>query len=258
VVFQDGSCLERIGIRAFHQCSFKEIVLPALVTHIEEEAFYLCGDLTNIHLVGSRLTSIGQAAFMTCGCNVVTIPRTLSNLQADAFKGCPSLISVLFNSPCSLPLISPKTFQGCPKLERITIPLSVQIIAEDAFAGCSGLTQIVFPRGGSLHELGDRAFAYCGVRLVEISTRIIRFGIRVFYKCKYLSDVRLLDVESIGADSFADCPLTTLHLPKALAPNGGEVTGRQTFANFIAANPTLADVFSVGDRMHGMIDVRWL
>ena len=57
-----------ISARAFESSNIKEIVLPASLLEIEDEAFYWCYTLESIEFAeNSKLASIGSSAFDRCG-----------------------------------------------------------------------------------------------------------------------------------------------------------------------------------------------
>jgi hypothetical protein len=79
----------------------------------------------------------------------------------------------------------------------------------------------------------------------------------VFYQCRGLVDLRLADIDAIGPESFAECPLVTVHLPMALA-RGHAAGGRRTYTEFLAVSPVLADAFSWPGNASRFVDVRWV
>lgn len=89
----------------------KKLLIGDNVTSIEDEAFYLCEDLTDI-VMGNSVTRIGN----------------------QTFYGCSSLTNV--DIPNSITEIGKNAFSYCWALTSISIPESVTNIGDGAFAEC--------------------------------------------------------------------------------------------------------------------------
>ena len=112
------------------------------VTKIEEEAFLLCTNLTNITIPDS-VTSIETNAFSECySLKSITIPDSVTSIGEAAFANCTSLTSITIGN--GVTSIGYAAFGRCSSLTSITIPDSVTSIGEGAFANCTSLTAINF------------------------------------------------------------------------------------------------------------------
>lgn len=70
-----------------------ELILPAALTTIEEEAFM--GDTFGYVYLGSEVTGIGARAFKNCASLVqIHIPASVTSIGEDAFDGCPNVVIV--------------------------------------------------------------------------------------------------------------------------------------------------------------------
>lgn len=102
----------------------KELTVPGTVngetvTHIGEQCFYDCDDLTT-----------------------VILPDTLDGILYQGFGGCDRLRGI--SIPEGVTFIGEEAFAGCDALEAITIPQSTEFLAADAFDGCDHLKFVFF------------------------------------------------------------------------------------------------------------------
>ena len=111
------STVHTIGAYAFEYQNISGIILPSSVTTIENQAFYQCLELTNIHF-GDGLTSIGSKAFFKCkALSVVSLPDSLTTLGAYAFYYCEELTTVYIGS--NIEKLNMKAFGDCINLTSI-------------------------------------------------------------------------------------------------------------------------------------------
>ena len=80
--------LEIIGTENFSDTSITEIVLPANIRIISDEAFYFCSSLTSVDTSAcARLKSIGYSAFAVCGITSFYIPSSVTAVGEVVFNG---------------------------------------------------------------------------------------------------------------------------------------------------------------------------
>ena len=88
---------EYIGERWFMNCQVENLMIPASVTAIENEAFYNCKHLKSVTFAkGSRLEKIGSRCFYGTGIEKIVIPRGVEKIQDGTFSHCESLKEVIF------------------------------------------------------------------------------------------------------------------------------------------------------------------
>ena len=174
VLYNDTTyCVTSLGEDAFFWSQNLTIVsIPKSVTHIHENAFYMCPSITDITveegnpiydsrdncnaiiesatntlIVGcknttfpSTVTSIGGGAFWrNRAASSITIPNTITTIGGSAFAFS-SITSI--NLPNSITTIEVATFEFCTLLTSITIPKSVTHIKDWAFSYCQSLDTI--------------------------------------------------------------------------------------------------------------------
>ncbi len=155
ITFEDGSCLQRIGDRAFccygilglvESCPLKTVDLPNSLLSIGDFAFAECKELESI-----------------------TIPESMQYIGKRAFGSCIKLKSVNYNAiDCNIVFdgytgpggsFSGRSWlYGCESLTDLSIGNNVQKIPSYAFYGISTLTgTLIMPE--TLNDIGNGAFA---------------------------------------------------------------------------------------------------
>ncbi|MES2924536.1 MAG: leucine-rich repeat protein [Verrucomicrobiota bacterium] len=230
------------------------VTIPSSVTTIGNNAFALCGGLTDI-FIPTSVTSIGTGAFSSCdGLTSVTIPASLTSIGSSAFSSCTGLTSV--SIPDSVTSIGSYAFQNCISLTSITIPANVTSIGESAFRSCSGLTNVTIP--ASVTSIESLAFGFCD-KLTEITvhpsnsayssvdgilfnkslTSLIKcpggkagiltipssvttIGYSAFSACSGLTSITIpSSVTTIGYSAFSSCSgLTSIDIPASVTSIG--------------------------------------
>ena len=166
------------------------------VTSIGEDAFALCGNLTNV-TIGNGVTSIGDAAFLTCtNLTSVTIPSGVTNLGGQAFSFCSSLTSAAI--PGGVTSIGSGAFEECIGLTNVFISSGVMNIGDQAFEECIGLTSVTIPR--SVTNIGWWAFSGCsGLINLTLGNGVTSISGGAFCGCTNLTSVTIpSSVTSIG------------------------------------------------------------
>ena len=113
------SGLEKIGARAFRDCRFTELTIPATVKNIGNEAFLYC-------------TTLQKVSF---GADI-----ELKKLPNGAFQSCSSLASI--ELPEGLDSIGVSAFAGCSSLETVKLPSTIKGINDYAFSGSTGIETV--------------------------------------------------------------------------------------------------------------------
>ena len=180
--------------------------MPYSVKKLGENAFYMCGSLTEADIYSAELSSIGVSAFEGCSAlTSVSVPETVTN--------------ILY-----------RTFNGCSSLSELSLPVGLVGIEAGAFEGCSSLEAVDLP--DRLTTIGDGAFAYCfELRTLDMSESIMEIGSRAFEDCSSLRSIRIYEnLFYIGEDAFRGC--TSLYEVYNFSPL--TVTIAETDNGFIA------------------------
>ncbi len=232
----------------------EEIVLPAKLKSIGDDAFIFCRSLKSINIPES-VQKIGLRAFFGCsslksmklpigiteiksgllsGCTNLTsidIPYTTEEIGHNAFSKCTSLKSI--ELPYSLNNMGISVFYGCTALTSVTIPKNIRYISDYTFYGCTSLTSVEIPL--TVTSIGRQAFYGCTTLVrQDIPSNVTEIGSEAFCGCSRLIDLTIPSgIKSIGEKAFKDCnALTTLYAlgasPVAITSNTFENVNKCT------------------------------
>jgi hypothetical protein len=111
------------------------------------------------------------------------------------------------------------------RLVSLTLPLDLQSIGAYAFYLSSSLKTLVLP--DSLREIGDSAFAECGIGELELPARLQTIQAGAFAGCPALKRVVISDsLSAVGTYAFALCP----SLVECVLPAKPPALGSSVFA----------------------------
>jgi len=175
--------LVKIGSNTFtHTPKLKEIVIPASVEEIDENAFRGCSNLRSVRFEkGSRLSSLGKSVFVESA----------------------KLVSVEFDEACPLTELSNTIFSGCKALKTVNIPTAVKKIGEGVFVNCNHLTSVTLP--DTLEEIGAWAFRNTRIEEINIPASVKLIGKHgkncINPVCNYVREIKsaILNIESVSA-----------------------------------------------------------
>ena len=129
----------------YNNIHLKSVVLPKGVKSIKSEAFYRCRNLETISFPNS-LEEIGSYAFW--GTNIkgkLFLPKNLKRLGLHAFACCNNISSVTISSP--LDRAEKGVFYRCLGLKSVNLPKDSDELYRSMFKGCFELTKVTLPRG---------------------------------------------------------------------------------------------------------------
>lgn len=160
------------GVKAICDYAFRglnnlhDMVLPASVVYLGEEAFASCHKLFKITMPGVEF--IGKESFALCyNLKEIALPETLRQIRVGAFACCKALeeinipshmnivdmsafrstglksLNIEISDDCKC-CIYDKAFAICKHLESVYLNKNVKIMERMAFAGCTSLKTIEF------------------------------------------------------------------------------------------------------------------
>ena len=135
VVFEDG--IEELSASTFERASIEMVVLPNTLKVIKSKAFRNCKKLKDV-IIPASVEVIEDEAFHKAGLETIKIEGdNLQNIGEFVFRKCP-LTSI--DIPASVKSIGDGAFESCEELQQINIPNIDKVnIADEAFIGCCSL-----------------------------------------------------------------------------------------------------------------------
>lgn len=243
-----GNGLTSIGEAAFSVSNLKKVSLPIGITHIESDTFYGCKQLESINL--EHVKSIGRRAFYICfNLSGIHLSTDLQQLEYAAFRGCSSIDKVNIGSKLSE--LSEQVFAECSSLKEIYIPDNITAIQKAAFYECTALGQVTgaknvevlgemafngaksletYPFGDKVWSIGNSAFSGCSsfkidkipdsvtfmgtwafgktaIETIEFGSGLTYINSYAFSYCSNLTKVTLpANMQSIKIYAFSHCP----------------------------------------------------
>lgn len=147
--------VSKIGKGAFQGQNATEVIVPAKLEAIEEEAFRY-SELRYIKIPDS-VSNIGVGAFENCRyLEEMTLPCSLDEVSDSMLEQ--TAISYI-EIPGNVERIGENAFADCTLLKEVTIRQGVEVIAASAFSGCIRLTSVTIPN--SVKSIESRAFDKC-------------------------------------------------------------------------------------------------
>ncbi|MCQ2538273.1 MAG: leucine-rich repeat domain-containing protein [Lachnospiraceae bacterium] len=103
------------------------VIIPAEITAIQNEAFKNCSMITDVTFEGK--CSMGSYAFSDCkSLSKVTLPEAISDIPFGCFQNCISLGSIKI--PDSVTNVEVNAFKNCSSLKEIELPDSISRISK--------------------------------------------------------------------------------------------------------------------------------
>ena len=191
--------VKKIGDNAFRTSRLASIVIPEGVTSIGQRAFAFNSYLSSVSIPKS-VKAIGTNAFYYCP-QLTSIEVDEDNEVYDSRNSCNAIIETATNT----------LIRGCLST---TIPDGITMIGDDAFNRIDGLGTVIIPE--SVSEIGNNAFASCGITSITIPGGVTRIGNGAFWSCENLTSIIIpKNVTEIGNGAFGYCrELTEITLPK--------------------------------------------
>jgi len=245
-----------------------QITIPASVTSIGTEAFFMAGNVVLAHgwtsipnglfagtsvsnlYIPPTVTSIGTNAFNNPVATTVRLTQDWTYVPSGLFNGN-SLESFVLNE--GLLTIGTNAFANMQRVVNLDIPSSVVIIGEAAFYNNRNLANIMFAANSRLTTIGDRAFA----NNFSLYTTMVNWqgGIRYALTLPH-------GVSAIGYRAFAGTAFRTVNIPAGVTHLGNyafagdiNIAGRYSRLRNVVFAPN-SSLSTIGDGVFYRTDLR--
>lgn len=135
----------------------EEIVLPAKLKSIGDDAFIFCRSLKSLNIPES-VQKIGLRAFLGCSSlKSMKLPYGITEIKSGLLSGCTNLTSI--DIPYTTEEIGHNAFSKCTSLKSIELPYSLNNMGISVFYGCTALTSVTIPK--NIRYISDYTFYLC-------------------------------------------------------------------------------------------------
>lgn len=135
----------------------EEIVLPAKLKSIGDDAFIFCRSLKSINIPES-VQKIGLRAFFGCSSlKSMKLPIGITEIKSGLLSSCTNLTSI--DIPYTTEEIGHNAFSKCTSLKSIELPYSLNNMGISVFYGCTALTSVTIPK--NIRYINDYTFYGC-------------------------------------------------------------------------------------------------
>lgn len=185
VTFEETSKVNFIGHHAFNDTKLTNVTLPAALKTLGAAAFYNIQTLQEVHVQdGSQLTQIG----------------------GSAFRNNPNLTTFKFDGSSVASYIGVQAFANDPKLTSFEIPATTTFIDQGAFQNTPSLETVTFGQPSEIETINTGAFAYSGIKNIELPTSVKYLKQQAFDNCTNLETIKIpASVTDIATGTFNMC-----------------------------------------------------
>ena len=176
------------------------------ITHIADEAFLNCDNLTEI-ILPEDLQVIGTAAFKECdGLTNVVFPNGLTTIQDQAFYGCDVLADIQI--PDSVTYIGQGTFDNTAYYKSAENWQNGVLYVGNCLVQCnSSLSGTLQVRPGTTTIVSGAMKDQTKLTELILPDSVTRIGGNALYGCSALKTIHLgKGVSYIGSGAFGQCP----------------------------------------------------
>ena len=187
----------RIGAETFYGCkSLKKIKIPASVTEIGVQAFYMplhkgTAGLEKITFAAdSHLKVIEARAFCFTGLKTIKLPASIERLEDFIFDRCSKLKKISFVKNAKLKKIPDSCIGYCIALEELDIPENVTAIGDDLFKRWDstgwGYVREVHFKGGKIKKFGSMPFhRFRSKPIITVPQKYFEHYTKILHKQKW-------------------------------------------------------------------------
>lgn len=261
-----------IGYGTFQGTAISEIICPAKVSYIAEQAFAHCPNLTTV-VIPEHIKTIRERAFEGCeNITSITIPTSVKEIRLGAFTECSSLKEITIPDGATMEYVKVHDygnddiweeevapFEGCSSLEKVSLGSGITEVCERMFYGLSELTEVTL--GANVETIGSSAFVSCSsLAKVTCLATVPPTVSGTMFSSNYIPYI-YVPAESVaqykaasGWSTYADHILA-----EGEEPGTGDSTGDVTtfydivFSNVPAGNYSVNNVTVVATNSKGMV-----
>lgn len=191
----------------FNNATIKEVIFPATIKSIGDNAFNFCVNLRKVDLSKTSISILPNGIFDRSGLVTVLLPLTLKRVGSQSLSNTKALKMLIL--PEGVEEIGTTAFSGSG-LETITIPNTVCYM-ERAFYNCTQLRTIKTDGGrrttsfDKTTAIQGECFNHCpNIEILEIPESITTIGITVLGACKVKTLILPQSVKRLEHNAFGN------------------------------------------------------
>ncbi len=225
--------LETIGEEAFAFSGIENLVFPASLKNVGEEAFKSCKNLAAVTL-SDYIEELGTMFTNCTNIQSINVPETntfMKTVDGVIFDSEMKLLQYYpvgktdaeYAIPKGVEEIGLYAFNANGYITKVTIPATVKLVGEDAFYKCEALAEIVFEEADVANgeveaelTFGPYSLAYTALTEFKIPARATALGSQMFFNCGKLKKIEFAEdnkITVIPTQLFSGAGVSTITIP---------------------------------------------